>query len=44
MPSRDKIIKDKMKQERNRRDKILEDRYERHINAYIKRAIFSLTE
>jgi len=38
--NRAKIIKDKMKYERNRRDKIINERYERHLQAKRNRTTY----
>jgi len=38
--NRMKIIKEKMKYERNRRDKIINERYERHLQAYQNRTTY----
>jgi len=38
-PSRAKIIEVKLKIERNRRDAIIHERFERHMSAYLKRKI-----
>ena len=38
--NRIKIIKEKMKYERNRRDKIINERYERHLQAYQNRTTY----
>ena len=38
--NRIKIIKEKMKYERNRRDKIINESYERHLQAYQNRTTY----
>ena len=38
--NRTKIIKEKMKYERNRRDRIINERYERHLQAYQNRTTY----